>query len=195
MHASTTISRTAGVESSAAAAAAAGRALRALGALALVAALAATGCSKKGAGADEDRFGSGIGSSEFETGTGVGAAGDGYGEPEKVRELASIYFDYDSSAIRADARATLQANAGAIQNRSEWRQIIIEGHTDERGSEEYNLALGERRANATRQYLEDLGVPSSRLRVVSFGESAPAVQGSDESAWRWNRRVEFRVVR
>lgn len=167
-----------------------------VGTLALALALAATGCSKKGtSAADEAGYGSGIGSSEFDTGSGVGAAGDGYGEPQKVSELASIYFDYDSYDIRSDARATLKANAGAIQNRSEWRTVIVEGHTDERGSEEYNLALGERRANATRQYLEDLGIPGSRLQVVSFGESAPAVQGADESAWRWNRRVEFRVTR
>ena len=166
-----------------------------LGAVGLALSLAATGCSKKGgAGADEAGYGSGIGSSEFDTG-GVGAAGEGYGVPETVSELASIYFDFDSYAIRSDARATLRANAGAIQNRSEWRTVIVEGHTDERGSEEYNLALGERRAHATRQYLEDLGIPGSRLQVVSFGESAPAVQGSDESAWRWNRRVEFRVRR
>jgi peptidoglycan-associated lipoprotein len=166
------------------------------GSLALALALATTGCSKKGSGADEAGLeGGGIGSSEFDTGTGVGAAGDGYGEPEKVRELASIYFDYDSAAIRSDARATLKANAGAIQNRDEWRTVIVEGHTDERGSEEYNLALGEQRAHATRQYLEDLGIPGSRLQVVSFGETAPAVQGADESAWRWNRRVEFRVTR
>jgi peptidoglycan-associated lipoprotein len=167
-----------------------------VGAIAVALALTATGCSKKGAGAagDEAGFGSGISSSEFDTGSGVGA-GSEYGEPEKVSELASIYFDYDSYAIRSDARATLKANAGAIQNRREWRTVIVEGHTDERGSEEYNLALGERRAHATRQYLEDLGIPGSRLQVVSFGESAPAVQGSDESAWRWNRRVEFRVTR
>lgn len=162
-------------------------------ALALVS-LVATGCSKD---ADEEEaagIGSGIGSSEFETGT-AGRGTEPYTEPEKVRELATIYFDFDSAAIRSDARATLQANGGAIQGRSEWRTVILEGHTDERGTEEYNLALGEQRANATRQYLVDLGVPTSRLQVVSFGESAPAVQGNDESAWRWNRRVEFRVTR
>jgi len=167
----------------------------AIGAVALALLLATAGCSKKGSGADEAALDGGIGSSEFDTGSGVGAAGDGYGEPEKVRELASIYFDFDSYDIRSDARATLKANAGAIQSRDEWRSVIVEGHTDERGSEEYNLALGERRANATRQYLEDLGVPGSRMQVVSFGETAPAVQGNDESAWRWNRRVEFRVTR
>lgn len=155
----------------------------------------ALGCSKDGAEDDAALgLGSGIGSSEFDSGT-SGRSSDTYAEPEKVRELATIYFDFDSSTIRADARATLQANTGAIQGTREWRTVVIEGHTDERGTEEYNLALGEQRAHATRQYPEDLGVPSSRLQVVSFGESAPAVQGSDESAWRWNRRVEFRVNR
>jgi peptidoglycan-associated lipoprotein len=163
--------------------------------LALAVSLVAFGCSKKSAQGEAGLEGAGIGSSEFDTGAGVGSGGEGYGEPEKVRELASIYFDFDSSAIRSDARATLKANAGAIQNRNEWRRVIIEGHTDERGSEEYNLALGEQRANSTRQYLEDLGIPNSRLQTVSFGKSAPAVQGHDESAWRWNRRVEFRVTR
>jgi peptidoglycan-associated lipoprotein len=78
---------------------------------------------------------------------------------------------------------------------SEWKTITLEGHTDERGSEEYNLALGERRANAAMQYLVDLGVPTGRMITVSFGEGSPAVQGHDESAWRWNRRVEFKVSR
>lgn len=165
-----------------------------LGSLALALALVAAGCSKKGPSADEAGLDGGIGSSEFDTGSGVGAAGE-YGEPEKVSELASIYFDYDSFEVRSDARATLKANAGAIRNHDEWRSVVVEGHTDERGSEEYNLALGERRAHAARQYLEDLGVPGARMRVVSFGETAPAVQGNDESAWRWNRRVEFRVTR
>jgi peptidoglycan-associated lipoprotein len=162
---------------------------------AIAAALVATGCGKKGGAEDESALGGGIGSSEFESGTGVGSGNDEYGEPQKVSELASIYFDYDSSAIRSDARATLKANAGAIQSRDEWRTVVIEGHCDERGSEEYNLALGEQRAHATRQYLADLGVTDGRMQVVSFGESAPAVQGHDESAWRWNRRVEFRVTR
>ena len=68
---------------------------------------------------------------------------------------------------------------------------MIEGHADERGSEEYNLALGERRAEAVRKYLAALGVPSSQMRIVSYGESRPAVTGHDESAWGLNRRAEF----
>ena len=159
--------------------------------LGLVAAVAAIGCSKKKPAEEEP--GSGIGSSEFKTGDGAG--GSEGGEPERVRELATIYFDYDSAAIRADARATLKSNAHAIQAHTEWKQVIVEGHCDERGSEEYNLALGERRANAAKQYLADLGVPPARMKTVSFGSAQPAVQGHDESAWRWNRRVDFRVTR
>ena len=71
--------------------------------------------------------------------------------------------------------------------------VVIEGHADERGSEEYNLALGERRAEAVRRYLEALGVAESQLRIVSYGESKPAALGSDEAAWRLNRRAEFRT--
>jgi peptidoglycan-associated lipoprotein len=158
-------------------------------ALALV--IAASGCSKK---PKSDATGSGTsGSGEFSGQSGV----EGYEmeAPERVPELGTIYFDFDRSDIRADARPTLKANAQAIESHSEWVTITLEGHTDERGTEEYNLALGERRATAAKQYLTDLGVPSARLVTVSFGESAPAVQGHDESAWQWNRRVEFRVTK
>lgn len=153
-----------------------------------------TACSKKSA--DEDDLSGGMGDSEFSDGSAADADSSGFGsEPERVRELGSIYFDYDSAAIRADARTTLKANEQAIRSHSEWKTITLEGHTDERGSEEYNLALGERRANAAKQYLVDLGAPTSRMITVSFGEGSPAVQGHDESAWRWNRRVEFKVSR
>ena len=105
-------------------------------------------------------------------------------------DLGTVYFDFDSYTIRSDARPTLRSNAEVIKDRS-WRSITVQGYCDERGSEEYNLALGERRANAVKQYLVDLGVPSSRLRTVSFGEAKPAVRGHDESAWRYNRRAEL----
>jgi peptidoglycan-associated lipoprotein len=109
--------------------------------------------------------------------------------------LESVYFDYDSSAIRSDARTVLQGNVGTINQNAGWRMITIEGHCDERGSEEYNLALGERRASAVRQYLVDSGVSAGKIDTVSFGEAKPAVQGHDESAWKWNRRAEFVVRR
>jgi peptidoglycan-associated lipoprotein len=107
-------------------------------------------------------------------------------------ELAAVYFDYDSAVLREDARSALKKNAEAIRGASSGNVVTLEGHCDERGSEEYNLALGERRAESARAYLVDLGIPSSRLRVVSFGEAKPAVMGHDESAWKWNRRVEAR---
>jgi len=112
----------------------------------------------------------------------------------EVPELGTVYFDYDRATLRDDQKPTLRSNAEAIRSHPSWRTVVIEGHCDERGSEEYNLALGERRANAAKQYLVDSGVSASRLDTVSFGESKPAVRGHDESAWRWNRRAEFRVI-
>lgn len=112
--------------------------------------------------------------------------------PAPTPELSVVYFDFDKSEIRADQRSKLQRNAEIIREH-DWGSVTIAGHCDERGSEEYNLALGERRANSVRQYLTSLGVSSSALGTVSFGESQPAVQGHDESAWRYNRRTEFSV--
>ena len=103
--------------------------------------------------------------------------------------LEPVYFDYDQAVIRDDQRATIGSNANAIKSMG-LGKVTVEGHCDERGSDEYNLALGERRANAVKQYLVDSGV-SAAVDTVSYGESRPAVQGSDESAWRMNRRAEF----
>jgi peptidoglycan-associated lipoprotein len=116
-------------------------------------------------------------------------------ETTELTELNTIYFDYDKAVIRLDQRANLQADAEAIKSQSGFGVITLQGNCDERGSEEYNLALGERRAASVKRYLVDLGVPSSRLKTVSFGESKPAVAGHDESAWKWNRRVDFAVNR
>ena len=107
--------------------------------------------------------------------------------------LQAIYFDYDQSVIRADQKSTLEASAALISSNN-WKLITIQGHTDERGSEEYNLALGERRADSVRQYLLNLGIPPEKLSTVSFGENDPSETGSGESAWRWNRRVEFQAT-
>ena len=112
------------------------------------------------------------------------------GDGAPMGSAQTVYFDYNKSDIRGDARETLKGNADAIGS-GDGGTITVEGHCDERGSTEYNLALGERRANAVKRYLVDLGVPSSRLRTVSFGEDRPAVQGHDESAWRYNRRADF----
>ncbi len=101
-----------------------------------------------------------------------------------------IYFDYNSYSLRPDAMASLKNNAEKI--RSVPGVIIqIEGHCDERGTQEYNLALGEKRALATREYLMNMGVSGDRMVTISYGEEDPADGGHSESAWRKNRRSEF----
>ena len=107
--------------------------------------------------------------------------------------LEKIYFDFDSANLSESARSTLTKNAGALTKETT-AKIRIEGNCDERGSAEYNLALGERRANAARQYLVTLGVKSDRLSTISYGKEKPAVQESDEAALAKNRRDEFVVV-
>lgn len=170
--------------------------LAAIAALAAVLALA-SGCAVFGGGEEEELTRD---DSAFSEGAGDGM-GDGSGmegaevDEERVTELEPIYFDFDRAVIRDDQLSTMRENTRAVEEHRGWRTVVIEGHTDERGSEEYNLALGERRANAAKQYMVDAGVDAARLDTVSFGESKPAVQGHDESAWKWNRRAEFRIVR
>jgi len=110
-------------------------------------------------------------------------------------QLSPIYFDYDRSTLRPEAADKLKAHAERIRSFPEWASVTIQGHCDERGTEEYNLALGDRRADAVKRYLVTLGVPESRLRTVSYGELQPAVGGHDETAWSRNRRAEFAVSR
>jgi peptidoglycan-associated lipoprotein len=117
---------------------------------------------------------------------------------EALRRLRAVleqvvYFDYDESTIRADAQESLAAKVPMLRQNANIR-IRIEGHADERGSVEYNLALGMRRANAVRDYLTGFGLDASRFDVYSFGEDRPAVQGSNEAAWSQNRRAEFRIT-
>jgi peptidoglycan-associated lipoprotein len=107
--------------------------------------------------------------------------------------LTVINFDYDKSDIRDDARAALDAKVPVLMANPGVR-LRIAGHTDERGSTEYNLALGQRRATAAKQYLTSRGVPEDRLETVSFGEERPVAQGADESAYAQNRRDEFEIT-
>jgi peptidoglycan-associated lipoprotein len=128
--------------------------------------------------------------------SGLGDRGESGGEvwrPGSDRGLATIYFDFDMSALRPDAKDGLKANAGFL--RSNAGSIVIEGNCDERGSEEYNLALGMRRAEAARRYLVDLGIEASRLTTISYGEERPAESGSNESSWAKNRRDDFKIRR
>lgn len=103
-----------------------------------------------------------------------------------------VFFDFDKYDVRADQRGTVEALAAWLDTNPSVT-LSIEGHADERGTREYNLALGERRANAVRDYLVALGTNPARLSTVSFGEERPAVLGSNESAWAQNRRGVFVV--
>jgi peptidoglycan-associated lipoprotein len=107
--------------------------------------------------------------------------------------LQAIFFLYDSSDIDDKSRATLQANAAVLKKYPSW-VITIEGHCDERGTAEYNLALGERRAVAARTYLMSLGVDAGRLRTVSYGSEFPFDPAHQESAWSRNRRAHFVIT-
>lgn len=105
----------------------------------------------------------------------------------------AIYYDYDKSELKADARATLDAKLPLMRANPNVR-IRIAGHTDERGSDSYNIALGQRRAAAAKRYLVDAGIAADRIETVSFGEDRPAAMGSNESAWSQNRRSEFEII-
>jgi len=101
-----------------------------------------------------------------------------------------IYFDFDQAEIRPEFLPTLRAHADYLINNPSAR-LIIEGHCDERGSREYNIALGERRANAVKRFLEAEGVSPLQLETISYGEERPAVPGHNEEAWAKNRRAEL----
>jgi peptidoglycan-associated lipoprotein len=125
------------------------------------------------------------------TNTGAGAGGPRPGSQEDLIATAGsdrVFFDFDSSVIRADGRTTLDRQAAWFATNAAVR-ATIEGHTDERGTREYNLALGQRRANATRDYLVARGVAGARLATISYGKDRPASVGSDEGAWAQNRRA------
>lgn len=122
------------------------------------------------------------------------AASDRRSAGEAAAVLAQkVYFDYDRDNLRDDARATLDAKVPIlIANPSV--TLAITGHTDERGTAEYNLALGQRRAAAAKQYLVQHGIADSRIETVSYGEERPVAQGSDEGAYAQNRRAEFEIT-
>jgi peptidoglycan-associated lipoprotein len=106
---------------------------------------------------------------------------------------AAVHFDYDQSDLRAEDRAILDAKVPILQA-NPGVMITIEGHTDERGSDEYNLALGQRRAAAVKRYLVDHGIAEGRLQTQTYGEERPVAQGKDESAYAQNRRAEFDIT-
>jgi len=155
---------------------------------------AVSGCSSMGkksstdAGAETGAMGDGA-----TTGVGVGSGtfqGMSIDDPSSPLAQRVIYFELDSSQVREADRGVL-ANHAAYLKENPQAVITLEGHGDERGSPEYNIALGERRAQAVRQMMEFSGATASQLPTVSYGEEKPAVDGHDESAWSQNRRVEL----
>jgi peptidoglycan-associated lipoprotein len=104
-----------------------------------------------------------------------------------------VYFEYDSFSLDADAENRLRTKA-AIMRANPAVELRVEGHADERGSTEYNIALGQRRAEAVRTFLSGYGVPTARVSTISYGKERPAVEGSNEAAWARNRRAEFAVT-
>jgi peptidoglycan-associated lipoprotein len=142
---------------------------------------------KKGTGADktasEDSADAGIGQS-----TDIVEVGIHHKEFASTPDLASIPFDYDAYALSADARAIATKNATYLK--SNQQEVLVEGHCDERGTTEYNLALGQSRANAVRAYYRALGVSSRRLATISYGEERPPCRESTEDCWGRSRRAE-----
>ena len=111
-------------------------------------------------------------------------------DPNNVLSKRVIYFDFDTDAVKSEYASLIQAHASYLaQNRN--RKVRLEGHADERGSREYNMALGQRRANAVRKATTALGVGNERIETISFGEDKPKSTGHDESSWAQNRRVEI----
>ena len=109
---------------------------------------------------------------------------------EKVPSIGDIFFDYDESVIRPDAQKTLDENIQWLRANPK-PSFVIEGHCDERGTLEYNLGLGQRRAKAAMDYLVAAGIEPGRITIISYGKERPFVVGHDESAWKWNRRAHF----
>lgn len=119
-------------------------------------------------------------------------------EERVLREISDAFYDYDKSEVREDARGVLQRNAEALKNIFRdfpSNSVVVEGHCDERGSAEYNLGLGDRRATSAKEFLVQLGVPADRLKTVSYGKERPQCTESNESCWQRNRRAHFEPAR
>ncbi|KMQ74679.1 peptidoglycan-associated lipoprotein Pal [Marinobacter subterrani] len=166
------------------------------------------GCSSTGGTTEEGAMGSDVGAVDQQGGSTV-YSGEGQGgvsssvlteeermaareqaEMEALREIRVFYFDFDTAEIKPEARDVLVAHARFLANNPA-QNVRLEGHADERGTKEYNLALGERRANAVERFLIVNGASRGQIETVSYGEEKPAVMGSGESVWAQNRRVEL----
>jgi len=154
--------------------------------------MAVTGCRKharRGSGIDDGNIG-GIVGEDIDDVSLSGRIVDGMEIPG---QFSAVYFAYDSAQVRDSERRTVEEVADYLKNNPN-TDLIVEGHCDERGSNEYNLGLGERRAMSIRAYLIGLGLDASRIQTKSYGEESPVAMGHDESSWSQNRRGEFVLV-
>ena len=135
----------------------------------------------------EDRTGSSVDPRSVGT---VNASSDPLNDPQGVLAKRSVYFDYDSYVVKPEYQQVVANHAKYLQS-NKTRKIIIQGNTDERGGAEYNLALGQKRAEAVRKSMSLLGVPESQMEAVSLGKEKPKALGSDEAAWAENRRADI----
>ncbi|MBN1517276.1 peptidoglycan-associated lipoprotein Pal [Candidatus Sumerlaeota bacterium] len=150
------------------------------------------GCRKLFGGKDKSELGLGIDTTDEGGMTGDVAPQRPPGEEaDPTSELVTVHFDYDSSELTPKAREALMGNLEWLQQHAD-AKILIEGHCDERGTIEYNLALGERRANSVKSFLQNHGIDASRLFTISYGEERPIDLGYGESSWWKNRRAEFK---
>ena len=188
-------------------------ALTALAAVALLA-LATTGCARMLAQSEDGSAPGSTGTSGSSDGMVGGGGGQGGGggvtragragggmaervpikEFQQATELADIHFEFDRYDVRPQDEEVLQSNAAWLRSNRSYL-VLIEGHTDERGTDAYNVALGERRAKSTQNYLVSHGVDSRRISVISYGENRPECTSSSDECWAKNRRAHFRVKR
>lgn len=162
--------------------------------LAVLAGCSSTGGSRDGSlsGSGADGANGGVGAGTVGSGqvSGTGADRAGQQADGRIPDVRTIYFDFDRDTIRSEFESVLVAHARYLRSNGNAR-VVLQGHTDERGTREYNLALGERRANSVKRFLEVQGVSPSQLEVVSYGEERPEMRGANEEAYAQNRRVVF----
>ncbi|HHW1953997.1 TPA: peptidoglycan-associated lipoprotein Pal [Pseudomonas aeruginosa] len=157
-------------------------------ALALAMAVA-VGCSSKGGDASGEGANGGV---DLNAGYGAnsGAVDGSLSDEAALRAITTFYFEYDSSDLKPEAMRALDVHAKDLKGSGQ--RVVLEGHTDERGTREYNMALGERRAKAVQRYLVLQGVSPAQLELVSYGKERPVATGHDEQSWAQNRRVELK---
>ena len=155
----------------------------------LMVAFLAIGCaSKKPTNSQDDAAADADGANN-----GLALELNGDSDSGKAGGLQTVFFAFDSSTLDGSAKSAMQSNADFMKSNTNV-DIQVEGHCDERGGRQYNLALGERRAKAVRDYLVALGVAAKRISVISYGNERPVAEGHDESAWSKNRRANFVVT-